>query len=332
MTTIELIISLVVILAGCEGFTNGIEWFGKKHGLGEGAVGSVLAAVGTALPETLIPMVAIILGTGEASKEIGVGAILGAPFMLSTLAMFVTGAALVIFRMTNGRQINPVVNPKIIGRDLAFFLLFYLAAIIAGVIQSKALDWTLAVFLWAGYSIYVYVTLRTEGDLDGHTRPLYLASSHPPHFPRLRWILLQITISLGAIVLGAHLFVGAVAAVADYLGLPALVISMLITPVATELPEKFNSVLWIRSRKDTLALGNITGALVFQSTFPVSIGLLLTSWELNTVSLASAAMALGSGFLLFLWIRLKRTIDWWMLLLSGGFYAAFVVYALAFSI
>ena len=266
-SVIILVVSLAIILAGCEGFTNGIEWFGKKHGLGEGAVGSVLAAVGTALPETLIPLIAIIFGTGEAAKEIGVGAILGAPFMLSTLAMFVTGVALVVFSITRDRPRNPEINPKIIGRDLAFFLVFYLAAIIAGIVQSKTLDWMLAFLLFTGYGIYVYITLRTEGDLDGHTRPLYLASSHPPHFPHLRWILLQVFISLAAIVLGAHLFVGAVANVASSLLLPAMVISMLITPIATELPEQFNNVPWIWGRQDTLELGNRTGPLGFQSTF-----------------------------------------------------------------
>lgn len=332
MTVLILAISLAIILAGCEGFTNGVEWFGKKHGLGEGAVGSVLAAVGTALPETIIPLIAIIFGAGEASKEIGVGAILGAPFMLSTLAMFVSGAALIIFHFTRGRPLNPQINQKIISRDLTFFLSFYLAAIIAGVLDYKVLDFCLAVALFIGYSVYVFITLRTEGDLDGHTRPLYLASSHPPDFPHLKWILMQITISLAAIVFGAQLFIGAVASVADFFGIPALIISMLVTPVATELPEKFNSVLWIRGRKDTLALGNITGALVFQSTFPVSVGLLLTPWQLNTVSLVSAGAALCSGFLLLIWIRLKKTIAWWVLLISGLFYAAFVIYALAFSI
>src|SRR4029078_9643097 len=79
--------------AGAELFTNGIEWFGKKLGLAEGAVGSVLAAVGTALPETMIPIIAILFSGQEHSDEIGVGAILGAPFMLATLAMFVTGIA-----------------------------------------------------------------------------------------------------------------------------------------------------------------------------------------------------------------------------------------------
>ena len=78
---------------GAELFTNGIEWFGRKLELAEGAVGSVLAAVGTALPETMIPIIAILFATGESSHEVGVGAILGAPFMLATLAMFVTGIA-----------------------------------------------------------------------------------------------------------------------------------------------------------------------------------------------------------------------------------------------
>src|SRR5665811_1910881 len=153
MTLLFLIMSLAIILTGCEGFTNGIEWFGKKYGLGEGAVGSVLAAVGTALPETLIPMIAIIFATSENSHEIGVGAILGAPFMLSTLAMFVTGTALVVFKFTNGRSLNPKVNHRIIGRDLGFFLVFYLAAVIAGVIGNRTLDWILVVFLIIGYGI-----------------------------------------------------------------------------------------------------------------------------------------------------------------------------------
>ena len=44
-----------IILLGAELFTNGIEWFGHRLNLAEGAVGSVLAAVATAMPETLIP-------------------------------------------------------------------------------------------------------------------------------------------------------------------------------------------------------------------------------------------------------------------------------------
>src|SRR5213083_868925 len=98
MDVLILVLAFVVILAGAELFTNGIEWFGRKLELAEGAVGSVLAAVGTALPETMIPLIAILLGGQENSHAVGVGAVLGAPFMLSTLAMFVTGVGVLAFR------------------------------------------------------------------------------------------------------------------------------------------------------------------------------------------------------------------------------------------
>ena len=53
-----LAVAFVVILVGALGFTNAVERLGKQLGIGEGAVGSLLAAVGTAMPETLIPIVA----------------------------------------------------------------------------------------------------------------------------------------------------------------------------------------------------------------------------------------------------------------------------------
>ena len=97
-----LALSLLVILAGAELFTNGIEWIGEGFGLSEGAVGSVLAAVGTALPETLLPLVAILSGN-DTGEEIGTGAILGAPFMLTTLAMVVI-AVTVLVTARGGRR------------------------------------------------------------------------------------------------------------------------------------------------------------------------------------------------------------------------------------
>ena len=63
MDIVILIVAFLIILLGAELFTNGIEWFGRKLELAEGAVGSVLAAVGTALPETMIPIIAILFAT-----------------------------------------------------------------------------------------------------------------------------------------------------------------------------------------------------------------------------------------------------------------------------
>ena len=97
MDFVLLFVSLGVILALAEIFTNGVEWLGLRLHLAEGAVGSILAAVGTALPESLIPLIAFVTGKSFQQHQVGMGAIFGAPFMLSTLAFFISGLV-VIFR------------------------------------------------------------------------------------------------------------------------------------------------------------------------------------------------------------------------------------------
>jgi len=83
-----LLLMLIVILIAAEVFTNALEHLGEKLKISEGVTGSLFAAVGTALPETMVPLLAIFAGTQNAhiNEEIGVGAILGAPLMLSTLS------------------------------------------------------------------------------------------------------------------------------------------------------------------------------------------------------------------------------------------------------
>src|SRR5215468_9850288 len=85
---LQLAAALVVILIASELFTNALEHLGARLKISEGVTGSLFAAVGTALPETIVPLLAIFAGTASAqiNEEVGVGAILGAPLMLSTLS------------------------------------------------------------------------------------------------------------------------------------------------------------------------------------------------------------------------------------------------------
>ncbi|MDQ3127030.1 MAG: sodium:calcium antiporter, partial [Chloroflexota bacterium] len=147
MDILILIGAFVVILIGAELFTNGIEWFGRKLELAEGAVGSVLAAVGTALPETMIPIIAILSGGGsESSHGIGVGAILGAPFMLSTLAMFVTGVAVLYAARNRPKRDEMLVDTKVLAHDMRYFFIAYAIAIGAAFLplEPSWLKWIVA--------------------------------------------------------------------------------------------------------------------------------------------------------------------------------------------
>jgi len=285
--------------------------------------------VGTALPETLVPIIAIVFTGGQAADDVGVGAILGAPFMLASLTMVVTAAAVVIFTWQGRRELAVTANEKVMRRDLSHFLIAYSLAMGAGLIHVRALHYVLSAALVVFYGYYVWETMRAEGDLEGDTKPLYF-HRHPVMPHRYR-IFAQIGVALLGIVLGAEIFVKEVQVLSETLGAAPLIVSLLITPIATELPEKFNSVLWIRHRKDTLALGNITGAMVFQATFPVSVGLIFTTWQLNTTGLVSGLLALLSGTVFYVTLRVRHGLTWWSLGGAGSVYFAYLVYVFGFA-
>jgi cation:H+ antiporter len=113
---------------------------------------------------------------------------------------------------------------------------------------------------------------------------------------------------------------------ARLLGISPLLLSLMVIPIATELPEKINSILWLRQGKDSLALGNITGAMVFQGSLLPAIGIALTPWSARPDVLVSLLLTLSAA----LWLRLiaSRTIRVWHLALNGALYAGYLIYFL----
>lgn len=330
MTIIELVLALLAILAAAFFFTNAVEMLGERLNLGQGAVGSVLAAVGTALPETMIPIVAIlgavIVGTGgSAAGEIGIGAILGAPFLLSTLAIFVVGAAAIGFRGRRSTGDQVVADRDTGIRDVGFFLVCFTVAAGAGLLPLPLLvKILLAIALVGAYVFYVTRTIKSDdgGELEDTPENLkfWPFSSTPP-----TWAVVgQLVISLGVMAAGAHFFVVAVEHGSKAVGIPAGLVALILAPLATELPEKLNSVIWLRDNKDTLALGNITGAMVFQSTIPVSIGILFTPWQLDSLSALASGLAVASGIVFFVLLLRNDSIRAFYLLGAGSLYIVFI--------
>jgi cation:H+ antiporter len=324
---------------GAELFTNGIEWVGRKLELAEGAVGSVLAAVGTALPETMIPIIAILFASGASSHAVGVGAILGAPFMLSTLAMFVTGIAVLWAGRRRPSGDRMLVDTGVLAHDMRFFAIAYAIAIGAAFLPVDPvwLKWIVAVVLVGIYAWYVRGHLREEATNMGEDlAPLRFhrldrgAHREDPRTPRLRIVNAQVITALGLIVVGAAFFVGAVSNLSTQLGVDPALLALVIAPIATELPEKFNSIIWVHQDKDTLAMGNITGAMVFQSTIPTVVALVFASdtWvaaEGSYVVFASAGIAFLSSAVIFIPMARRGVLHGRLLLAGGAFYLAYLV-------
>lgn len=319
-----LIGSLVVILLGCELFTNGIEWTGKKLQLSEGLVGSVLAAVGTALPETLIPIIAIIFSNNTESVQVGIGAIAGAPFMLSTLAFFVSGIAVVIYAFMKKRDSELKINSKVITTDLLFFLISYSIAIGVSFLHIRFVNIIVACLLTLSYGYYLWLTLQHEGVISHELDVLHFSRNIPT--PRLRIIGVQVLAGLAFIVIGAHFFVDSLIDTAKIFSISPLILSLILTPVATELPEKMNSVIWLGKGRDTMAIGNITGAMVFQGSFPVAFGMAFTPWDISHSTMASAVLAIISSAYFYIMLKKNGALHFRDLLFGGIAYAGFIIY------
>jgi cation:H+ antiporter len=308
-----------------------VEWIGHRLEVGVGAVGSILAAVGTAMPETLIAIVAL-LDVSEGSEDVAIGAIVGAPFLLGTLAMGLVGLFAYLYRdkRDQGTQLN--VHRPTLERDLVFFLVLFGFSGLLGWGPPAAVRIPVGVAFLLAYVAYIRLTLRGGGEVQSEEslNPLiFERRAERREDPGLAICVLQLLVGLAAMVGGAHLFVEELLDIAKSLGVEPLILALILAPLATELPEKVNSFFWVREGKDALALGNVTGAMVFQSMVPVGIGLLFTEWDLNWHAVLSIALGFAGGLLAYESLLLSRrfklpaVIGWFAL------YAAFLVAVIA---
>jgi cation:H+ antiporter len=326
MDVVLLITSFAVILSGALLFTNAVEWAGNRLSIGEGATGSLLAAVGTAMPETLIPIVAIIGGAAGA-EDVAIGAIIGAPFLLATIAMALVGVSALIFRNRRPQGTRLKADVEILDRDLVFFLIFFTAGALIGIGVPEGLQIPAAIVFVVAYATYVRRTLRGGGAVqEAETIGPLIMDRTPGDEPPSQTIVIQFVIGLASIVGGAHLFVEELLHVAEDIGVEPLVLSLILAPLATELPEKANSFFWVKDGKDSLALGNITGAMVFQSTIPIAFGLLLTDWDLDKFALVSAGLGVAGGILAYWALRLRGRFEPLPIVVWTALFAAFIVY------
>ncbi|HYK64099.1 MAG TPA: sodium:calcium antiporter [Patescibacteria group bacterium] len=325
---IILVFSFAIILAGSELFTNGVEWAGHRLEIAEAAVGSLLAAVGTALPETFIPAVALLSGreSPQAHTAVGLGAIVGAPLMLSTVALLVMGVAALAFRRRRGRIALRVVREDA-RRDLSFFFPVFLCLVIAGTFElDSTLRHGLVIVLLIVYASYCVVLLRLKRAADADVEHgLYFESIFrgDPLKPGALATAAQVIVGTLAILFGAIEFVDQIILFSAHANLNPGVLSLILSPLATELPEKYNSVVWIRQGKDHLALANITGAMVFQSCIPVALGLAYSPWHLTNPELLAGSIALASVVILYINLR-DSELGTPTLMIGGAAYAIFL--------
>ena len=270
--------SAVLIYFSCEYFVNGVEWLGKRLKISQTATGTILAAFGTALPESVVTFVAVVFGHTPAEREIGIGAALGGPLALSTLAYGVVGLTLMgSTRLKVRRKAALDVDSHRLSRDQGWFLSIFIVKLALGLVAFPGKSWLGWLFI-AAYALYVAKELRRdERPVDeGNLEPLKFRPNDPQ--PSLFWSALQTGIALVVIFIASRVFVAQLDVIGPWLGLRPQIVALLLSPIATEMPETMNAIIWVRQGKENMALANISGAMMIQATIPTAFGLFGTPW------------------------------------------------------
>jgi cation:H+ antiporter len=310
--------SALLIFFACEFFVNGVEWLGRKLAFGQKATGTVLAAFGTALPESIVTLVAVAFGTSAAQKDIGVGAAMGGPFALSTLAYAAAGIALILCRRPYpGGDADRRSLPHL-ARDTGLFVLIFAVQLGLGVVSFPGKRWIALAFL-AAYVAYVWNETRAGSgeEEEGALEPLRLAPKASN--PSLTLVLAQTSAALLVIYVGSRIFVSQIDSLGPALGLSPQLLALLVSPIATELPEILNAVIWIRQGKVRLALANISGAMMIQATTPAALGLWFTPWRLEPALLMAGGVTAAAAAVLFVGFRTGRIRRRWLAGLGLGY-------------
>ncbi len=324
------ILSLFLVSAGaiylaCEYFVNGIEWLGHRLKLGATATGTVLAAFGTALPESAVTFVAVVCGRTPAARDIGVGAAMGGPLVLATIAYAVVGVALWgnQRRLQRGDVLVRIDHQRL-AHDQAWFLAIFAVKVGLGLIAFAWKPWLGVAFLLA-YALYVWREVRSDDSAPEEEvlEPLMLRPRDAE--PALRWVLAQTGAALLVIAVASRVFVSQLEAIGVALALPPHLVALLLSPVATELPETLNALIWVRQGKERLALANISGAMMIQATIPSALAIFATPWLFDPPLIVSGALTAAA--IVYLWWLFRRgRVDARRLLPVGLLYAVFAAF------
>jgi len=298
-----------------------VEWLGRRLGVGETATGTILAAFGTALPESAVTFVAVAFGKDSAQKDIGVGAALGGPLVLATISYAVVGVALLWNRRRLGRATAAVeCDSNKLRRDQGWFLGLFVVKVALGLVVFKYKPLLGVLFLLA-YAVYLVRELHGAQVLgEEMLEPLTL---HPKGDPGLLWPLVQTIAALIVIAIASKVFVGQLERIGVWAQLSPQMVALLLSPVATELPETMNALIWVRQGKERLALANISGAMMIQATIPTALGLFFTSWVFSRALIVSGVITMAAVVVL-LYLFSRRTVNARWLVPLVGLYAVFV--------
>ena len=239
MNLFLLIFGLVLLILGAEIIIRGSIGFGKKFRVSLFAIGVVIVAGGTSLPELASSINAVVSN----HPDLAVGAVIGSNIANLILVMAATSFLIPISKI-NQNQINQAwIN---IGLAVILITMSYL------IIPFNFVFGILSI----GLLFFIMYIQVKQGSLD---------VSDVEEKGDYSLILSIIFIVLGIILLiyGSDLFVDSAINIATQLNIPEAIIGISLVAFGTSLPELVVGILSAIRRKVDFALGNVLGSNIY---------------------------------------------------------------------
>lgn len=273
---LDIIAGIVMLIVSSFILTFSIEDIGKMGKFSDSFTGSVISPIFTALPELVIIITALAIIGFQSGSEIAAGTIIGEPFMVSAIGFPMMGIILFIARRKGKKEDLDEVLPKVfifIGLVLPIMLVPWFFKILL----VKILVAILLVFLYV-----IFLRFVRGGRTEEEATNIEISG-------RGRLIAVLI-VGVGLLLAGATILVRSIDSLASNLDVNRELITILIVPIGTIVPETMNSLIWASRGKTNLAVGALTGEEIYYATFFPALGMLASSWIITSDGILAVAL------------------------------------------
>ncbi|MGD8371598.1 MAG: calcium/sodium antiporter [Syntrophobacterales bacterium] len=300
-----LVLGLVGLAIGADRFVAGASYLAYKLRISPLVIGLTVVSLGTSLPELLVTTTAVLVD----HSSVGLGNVLGSN--ISNICLVLGMCAL----------LQPLmVESKLLRQDYPALLV---ATVVIWLMSANRLISRLeGLVLLIGLALYLVFVIRSANE-DSQKLHAPTNSATPP--PSRRKVLFQMIGSLVLLLIGSRLVVWGGVGLGQALGLSDLIIGLTVVAVGTSLPELATSIAGVVRKQHSIAVGNVVGSNLINSTAIIGIPAILRPMKVEGVALLRdfpmvflASLALWPIF----WSRRRgpgRVNRWEALLLLVGY-------------
>jgi cation:H+ antiporter len=274
----ELTLSSWILSYGAEHLS---EKFGTKF------VGRVLLSIATTLPEIAI----VIYAAAQGSFGIAIGSGLGSNLLMMTL-----GLSIMLIIATTRLSKAPLkqIDVSTFKNDMIFLILAAIISFVLFLDGFNYIDGFIFMGLFVGYIILSLYEMRLEkrdkianknidtnsnnnNNNNNNNKELIVEQniSHDPNEDKKKFLKAIGTFLLGAtgILFGAEPFIHSLEGLSVEIGISTVVLAVIISPIAGEMPEKISMMILARkgAAGASIAIANVLGSKILNNTLLLAV-------------------------------------------------------------